>query len=303
MHMNRLLAGLLSMALIGSTACSEAQNEQAEGKGKKGKGGKKKDKTEAMNPVAGLTKVGTMPSEVPESSGLSRGPEAGTFYTHGDTRSPGGGPSIYLVRENGQLVRRIELQGVQQQDWESVSQDTQGRLYIADCGNNGNDRQDLTIYRIDPKNLGTVSKIQFSYPDQKEFPPAKEERNFDVEASLWHNGRIYLFSRDRANDRTSKIYSLDANGPARQTAQRVGELTLPGQVTDAALSPDGSRLVLLGREQIFVGAVSGSNFGEAKMQAVEMKGAGQTEGVVFIDNNTVLISSEQGALYRYNLPQ
>lgn len=300
--MNRLIAALLGLTLLVPTACSEAQSENHEKKGGK-KGGKKKDKTSVLNPIAGLTKVGDMPSEVPESSGLARGPEAGTFYTHGDTRSPGGGPSLYLVRQNGELVRRIEPQGVQQRDWESLAQDGQGRLYIADCGNNGNDRRDLTIYRYDPKNPGAVGQIQFTYPDQQAFPPAKDQRNFDVEASLWHGGQLYLFTRDRANARVSKIYRLQADGPARQVAERAGQISVPGEVSDAALSPDGRRLALVGHGQLWLADVAPGRFSGTKVRNVPLPGTGQTEGVVFIDNGHLLISSEQGALYRYELGQ
>ncbi|GAA4372837.1 hypothetical protein [Hymenobacter koreensis] len=298
--MNKLFVGLLGLTLLVSTACSEAQSDIKGEKGGKKEGGKKGGKkgSSPMNPIAGLTKIGTMPSEVPESSGLARGPEAGTFYTHGDH---GNTPTLYLVRQNGELVRRVEIPGIQQEDWESLAQDNQGRLYIGDCGNNSNSRQDLTIYRLDPNNPSKVSPIRFSYPDQKEFPPAKNDRNFDVEASLWRDGTLYLFTRNRARGRDCKIYTLQADGPAKQTAKLLGQLTLPGEVTDANLSPDGKHLALLGREQLYICDVNGTNFTQAKAKTVELPGAGQTEGVVFTDDQTLVISTEQGVLYQYKL--
>ncbi|WP_139362229.1 hypothetical protein [Hymenobacter sp. CRA2] len=295
--MNRLYAGLLSLLMLTSAACSEAQNDG----GKKGggkKGGKKSGKTSAMDPIAGLTKLGTLPSEVPESSGLAKGPETGTYYTHGDH---GNTPTLYLVRENGELVRRIEVPGISQQDWESLAQDNAGNLYIGDCGNNANDRRDLTIYRLNPNAPGQVGQIKFRYPDQQAFPPDKQERNFDVEATLWHDGQLYLFTRNRARGKVCKIYTLQANGPAQQTAKLLGTLTLPGEVTGADLSPDGRRLALMGREQMFLCDVPGQDLTKAQPRTVELPGAGQTEGVVFNDNNTLTISTEQGVLYRYEL--
>ncbi|KAA9332219.1 hypothetical protein F0P96_12100 [Hymenobacter busanensis] len=294
--MNRVYVALLGV-LLASTSCSEAQSD-AKGNKRGGKGGKKKDKTSVMNPVAGLTRLGNMPAEVPESSGLARGPEPGTFYTHGDH---GNTPTLYLVRQSGELVRRVEIPGIQQEDWESVAQDAQGRLYIGDCGNNSNTRQDLTIYRVDPNNPAQVSTIRFSYPDQTAFPPPKNDRNFDVESSLWHNGTLYLFTRNRARGRDCKIYTLQADGPAQQTAKLLGQITLPGEVTDANLSPDGKHLALLGREQLYLCDVKGGNFTKAKARTVELPGAGQTEGLVFTDNQTLVISTEQGVLYQYKL--
>ncbi|TLM93216.1 hypothetical protein [Hymenobacter jeollabukensis] len=295
--MNRIVAGLLGLTLLTSAACSEAQD----GKGKKGGGKKGGKKTSVMNPIAGLTKVGHMGSEVKESSGLALGPEAGTFYTHGDD---GAEPTLYLVRTDGSLVKSLPVPGVNQVDWESVTQDNQGVLYIGDCGNNNNDRRDLTIYRFDPRQPdAAVRSIRFTYPDQQEFPPGKKERNFDCEASLWYNGGIYLFTKDRGQGSTCKVYRLQADGPAKQTAQLLGKIAVAGEVTDAALSPDGRTLALLGREELFLCPVSGGNFTQTTPRAVRLPGAGQTEGAVFQDNNTLMISTEQGNLYRYQLGQ
>ena len=295
--MNRLLAGLLSLTLLASGSCSEAQD--GKGKGHKGSGKKGGKKTSVMNPIAGLTKTGHMGSEVKESSGLALGPEKDTYYTHGDD---GAEPTLYLVRLDGSLVKSVPVPGVRQVDWESVTQDAQGILYIGDCGNNNNDRRDLTIYRFDPRQPQAAPRsIRFTYPDQKEFPPPKKERNFDCEATLYHDGSIYLFTKDRGQGRTCKVYRLQADGPAKQTAQVVGQIAIAGEVTDATLSPDGRTLALLGREELFLCPVSGANFTQTTPRTVKLPGAGQTEGAVFQDNDTLIISTEQGNLYRYEL--
>ncbi|MCC3158842.1 esterase-like activity of phytase family protein [Hymenobacter sp. 15J16-1T3B] len=297
--MRTISALLLSLALLTSAACSEAQNDGKKGGGKKG--GKKKDKTTLLNPVAGLTKVGHMGGEVKESSGLALGPEAGTYYTHGDD---GAEPTLYLIREDGSLVKSLPVPGVRQVDWESLAQDPQGVLYIGDCGNNNNDRRDLTIYRYDPRQPDAVPRsIRFTYPDQQEFPPGKKERNFDCEASLWYDGGIYLFTKDRGQGSTCKVYRLQADGPAKQQAKLLGKIAVAGEVTDAALSPDGRTLALLGREELFLCPVSGGNFTQTTPRAVRLPGAGQTEGAVFQGNNTLIISTEQGNVYRYELAQ
>jgi hypothetical protein len=295
--MHRIAAGLLSLTLLASAACSEAQSE----KGKKGGGKKGGKKTTLMNPIAGLTKIGHMGKEVKESSGLALGPEANTYYTHGDD---GAEPTLYLVRQDGSLVKSLPVPGVRQVDWESVTADKQGVLYIGDCGNNNNDRRDLTIYRFDPRQpQAAVRSIRFTYPDQQEFPPGKKERNFDCEASLWYEGGIYLFTKDRGQGSTCKVYRLQADGPAKQEAKLLGRIAVKGEVTDAALSPDGRTLALLGREELFLCPVSGGNFTQTTPRPVPLPGAGQTEGAVFQDNNTLIISTEQGNLFRYEMGQ
>ena len=91
--------------------------------------------------------------------------------------------------------------------------------------------------------------------------------------------------------------------PGTYVAQLVTKIAIPGEVTDAALAPNGRRLVLLGRSELFV--LEGASWTEmlaATPRQIGLPGAGQTEGAVFKDDKTLLISTEQGALYEYKLP-
>ena len=92
--------------------------------------------------------------------------------------------------------------------------------------------------------------------------------------------------------------------PGEQTARLLTSLSIPGEVTDASLSPDGKRLALLGREELFL--LDGSDLAstlKATPKRFSLKGAGQTEGLVFLDDQTVMISTEEGFLYQYKIPQ
>lgn len=289
-----IVAGMMfsscSEAQTKETAGTEATEKQEKSGKKKGKKGKK-----GAEAIANLTQVGTM-SGVPESSGLALTGEAGSFYTHGDD---GTQPILYKISTTGKTLAQLDIP-VKSHDWESITRDTNGHVYIGDVGNNNNSRQDLVLYRLNPANVQQVQEIHLKYPDQKDFPPAKEERNFDCEATLWHAGKVYLFTKDRAQEQTSKVYAVP-DQPGSYTAQQITRLAIPGQVTDAALSPDGRRLVLLARQEMFV--LEGSSFEEilkATPRQISLKGAGQTEGAVFTDNNTLYISNEQGALYTYS---
>jgi len=302
--MSRIFLLALGFATLLSTACSQAQSDTANDSGdppkaekKKGKKNKKGKKEESGALPANLQPVGELQGGVPESSGLAHGGRPGTFYTNGDA---GNSPILYLINEQGELLGQRELP-VSNVDWESLADDGQGTLFVTDAGNNDNSRRDLIIYRVNPNQPDQVGKINFRYPDQSAFPPPKDERNFDCEASLWHAGKVYLFTKDRAQQSTSKVYSVPAQ-PGSYTAELVTKLSVAGEVTDADLSPDSRRLALLGREELYL--FEGSDLASA-MQAtpktVSLKGAGQTEGILFLDNNTLLISTEQGALYRYKL--
>ncbi|WP_133273853.1 hypothetical protein [Hymenobacter radiodurans] len=216
----------LSISALLSASCSQAQSDEVAG----GKKGKKKDKKESLEnrlmegAVPGLSRTGSLNKAVPESSGLARADQAGTFYTHGDA---GNSPILYKIDETGKLLNETRL-SVPNQDWESLAQDNKGNLFVIDAGNNNNSRQDLAIYRLNPANPKQVGAIRFTYADQREFPPAKGARNFDCEAALWHDGMIYLFTRDRANQTTSKVYAVP-DKPGQQTARLLTSLSINGR--------------------------------------------------------------------------
>ncbi|MBJ6108361.1 hypothetical protein JAO73_05020 [Hymenobacter sp. BT523] len=290
-----------ALAVLLTTSCSKAQSEKS-GKtktenGTPNGGDRRKDKNAAAE-VPGLRKVGSLKGVVPESSGLAPAPTAGNYYSFGDD---GNRPILYEITGTGQGVRTLDVPA-DNNDWESLSRDGQGNYYIGDCGNNESSRRDLRILKFRPDAPAKVGTIAFSYPDQEEFPPKKKQRNFDCEASLWHNGQVWLFTKDRGQSSTSTVYSVP-DQPGEYTAKKMASLAIPGEVTDAALRPDGRRLVLLGRGELFI--LDGSSWADvlrATPRQVALTGAGQTEGAVFKDNNTLLISTEQGGLFEYTLP-
>ena len=298
----------VALALMLTTACSQAQSDESGSSKKKsakadekdkGKGGdRRKDKAAAAE-VVGLREVGSLKGVVPESSGLAPGATNQSYYSFGDG---GNTAMLYEISSTGKLVRSLEI-GAPNDDWESLSRDPQGNYYIGNCGNNESTRRNLSIYRLRLNNPGQVGIINFNYPDQTEFPPKKKARNFDCEASLWNEGKVWLFTKDRGQSSTSNVYSVPEQ-PGTYTATKVTSLAIPGQVTDAALSPNGRRLVLLGRGELFI--LDGNTWADilkATPRQVSLDGAGQTEGAVFKDENTLLISTEQGELFEYNLSQ
>jgi len=296
------------MALLFTASCSEAQSGKAKSEksktekkasqnGSKKGGDRRKDKAAAAE-ITGLNRVGSLKGVVPESSGLAPGSSNQSYYSFGDG---GNAPILYEITGAGKLVRSIDI-GAQNNDWESLSRDNAGNYYIGNCGNNESTRRNLSIYRVRLDNPQQVGLINFAYPDQTEFPPSKKERNFDCEASLWQNGSVWLFTKDRGQSSTSNVYSVPDH-PGTYTAKKAASLAIPGQVTDAALRPDGRRLVLLGRGELFV--LDGNTWADilkATPRQVSLEGAGQTEGAVFKDNNTLLISTEQGEMYEYTFP-
>jgi len=193
-----------ALVLTSAISCSQANGDEAstttETGGKKKKG--KKDSLEnnlIEAAVPGLRRIGSLDG-VPESSGLAPAEKPGTYYSFGDD---GNSATLYRIDATGKLLGEVAV-NAKNKDWESLSRDPQGNYYIGDCGNNNADRRNLRIFRVNPAQPQQVGTIAFSYPDQREFPPKKKERNFDCEASLWQGGKVWLFTKDRGQARPAK---------------------------------------------------------------------------------------------------
>jgi hypothetical protein len=294
MNQSILISMLIATLLIGQTSCAQDKMEKVK-KEKSGKKGKRKASTPVSIP--GLTFIGQLPAEIKESSGMAYAGSPGTYYTQGDA---GTSSTLYKVDTNGNLLGKLNL-SVPNHDWESLSHDKAGNVFLCDCGNNSNDRKDLVIYKVPASGSAKPGEIRFSYPDQTSFPPAKAERNFDSEASIWQGGRVYIFTRDRGRQKTSKVYSVP-DVPGTYKAQREAILNVSGEVTSASLSPDEKTLVLLTKESIYV--YEGESLAEilkAPPRQISTAGAGQTEASEFIDESTLIITTEEGNLYHYKL--
>ena len=128
----------------------------------------------------------------------------------------GNRPIIYGVDTKGKIIREVIVKA-KNNDWEDITSDKEGNLYIADFGNNNNKRRDLKILKIKHQDLLNndeveVAKIKFSYPNQKKFPTKKENRFFDAESLLYQNGFLYIFTKSRVVENYGKttLYKIPA---------------------------------------------------------------------------------------------
>ncbi|MEZ4991506.1 MAG: hypothetical protein R2824_13885 [Saprospiraceae bacterium] len=255
-----------------------------------------------------LKKHFRLPPALTEVSGLYY---AGTdsLWWHNDG---GDQPALYLTDGAGNLKRTVRLPALHNQDWEDITADDQGRIYIGEFGNNANRRKDLRIYRYDPGD-GALDSISFVYPDQHEFPPPPARANYDMEAFFWFNDSLHLFSKNRLQQGNyqTRHYTLPAS-PGTYTAQLRDSLFLRKRViTGAAISPDRKKVALIGYNykrclgfiptsaaSIFLFTdFTGSDFlrGTMKRKSLSCIVATQYEAVDFIDNSKVYVASEKTA--------
>lgn len=201
-----------------------------------------------------LTTIAPLAATVGESSGLIRSHASGHWWTHNDS---GGEAKLYRIDSTGTVVRTVRLLGVTNVDWEEVTADDAGHIYVGDFGNNANDRQDLVIYQLPHPDLLAVDSvaptaIHFSYADQVAFPPAASLLHYDMEAMVAWGDSLYLFSKNRTDpfDGYTRLHVLPAQAGTYVAQVRDSFYTGPGPMLNywvcaAALSPDQQHLLLV----------------------------------------------------------
>lgn len=239
-----------------------------------------------------IKKIATLPPAVDESSGLALGPE-GTLWTHNDS---GGDPILYRITPEGRLVEKRTLP-VPNQDWEDIASGPGETLFVGDVGNNLQMRKNLVIWKVDPRL--PPQGIFFSYADQRTFPESTP--NFDCEAFFWYRDTLYLFSKDRSVKNTqTKLYALP-DQPGTYFLSPQDSFKLDAQVTAADISPDGKHFALLTYGKVLIFEIKDQKITFDHPKMCFRTGRKQTEALVFTDPQTLLISNEQGHLYRLKL--
>lgn len=260
-----------------------------------------------------------------ELSGLARSSTyPGVFWGHNDS---GSGPALFALKADGSVhvpafhqasagawpgTLVLDADNV---DWEDIAI-ADGVLYIAEMGNNYNARRDLGVYVVNEPNPDTSSirALRFYpvvYPEQKTFPADRWE--YDCEALFVDASTLYFLTKHRRAGEPegwlpgSHLYRLRAPAVDRENAlERLS--THPGirLATAADLSPDGSKLAVLTYEHVWVfdRPADGSDDwfkGSAVRLAMPIPASLPAEAIAWIDDQSLLIGSENRNLYRASL--
>jgi hypothetical protein len=263
-----------------------------------------------------IEQLGQLPVNLVESSGVViSGPNI--IWSHNDK---GNTNQLFLVDTTGALLKTITVSNAQNTDWEDLAVDDQGRVYINNAGNNNNDRTDLSIYRIsNPNDISgntlQAEIIEFAYEDQTEFPPSLTNRNYDVEAIVWRNDSIHLFTKDRSTPYTgyTKNYVIPAT-PGNHLAVLVdsffiSNINYPAPVTAADYNHQTGELVLLTRDRILSFTnYPGNKFFKGDVFDYQFTSSiGQAEAIGFVNDRKIYITEEgsissPGFIYKVVLP-
>lgn len=249
-----------------------------------------------------LKKIFSFPKNLKEVSGIEADTNSNRIWVLQDK---GNEAAIFSLDSSGKIVQTIQINNVQNNDWEDLSKDANGNFYIGDFGNNDNIRRDLAIYKLDAAQLESASanvsqKTTFYFPEQKEFPPKKSERIFDVESFFILGDYFYLFTKNRsANfDGTTVLYQVP-NQSGNHAAKLIGQFKTCGifkqcAITSAAISPNGSTVALLTSTSVWLFTkFSSNNFLSGKVQEIDLHDFSQKEGLCFVNNSKLLICDEK----------
>lgn len=178
-----------------------------------------------------------------ESSGLAL--HGGSLWTHNDS---GDEARIFELDTSGAILREIHISNAENVDWESMAQD-ENYLYIADTGNNANTRSTLLIYRLAWEDLRSDSAvadiIRIDYADYES--GNRLSHNFDAEGLAVHDNELWLFSKNRGDQRT-KLYRFSKQ-PGHYRPVPSQTMDVNSLVTGADIDPRTGDVVLLSSRQ------------------------------------------------------
>ena len=273
---------------------------------------KKKTKVSSVNISQNITStivepqqfIKNLPNKLAENSGI-------IFYdnllwTFNDS---GGRNIIYGFNLGGEIEKEIEIEDAKNVDWEDIAQDEK-HIYIGDFGNNRGMRKNQNVYRIKKKDIGKDAKqkvkskkIQFSFEDQTDYSFQGKNTPFDCEAIVDFNESLYIFTKDWTT-RFTTVYEVPKE-KGKYTIKPIGKFNVNGLITGADISPDKSKLALVGYKDykpilwIFSDFTADNFWGEQKIH-IEMNPIfdAQTEGVCFLGNDSILISCERTSTFQ-----
>lgn len=232
--------------------------------------------------------------------------QPGVIWTLNDSGNPSW---VYAVDTTGTTLGIYRVLGSSNFDWETltVSPCPAGScLVVADIGDNPETRPSVILYRVpEPRvpatptaELGataTADTLRIQYPDGPH----------DVEA-IYADADANLFLVSKGRTQGIRLYRLPASawgGPMPAVPQLVDSLPIDPDisvgrwVTDAALSPDGTRVAIRTYSSVYffrVGAEGGltPDAGrECHFGIVEPQG----EGVTWLDRQRLLLTSESSS--------
>lgn len=232
-----------------------------------------------------LEVVADIPNNLEEASACELMPTSKLVWVIEDA---GNNNHIYGLDLKGQIKKDLVVLNSKNQDWEDLTSDGDGNLYIGDFGNNSKKRKQFTIYKISnpEQSEGEVraTKINFELP--------KGKNSEDFEGFFIYQNSIYIFSKESKNCVMLKV----PNSAGNHVAEIAKEFNLEGKqnhITSADISDNGRKVALLNHEKVWIlSDYENDDFFGGKIEALPFNYSSQMEGVCFKNNSTLYITNE-----------
>lgn len=228
---------------------------------------------------------------ITESSGLARSRKhKGIWWTVNDSSDSA---RVFGVDRTGKVVAELTF-GADVRDVEALAVGSDGKIYVADIGDNLEDQKKVRVFAIsEPEDLEDnkmkYRAYDFEYPDGPH----------NAEAILVHPGtnRIYLVTKESRGG----IYA----GPEQASRDGVNELTrvgdAPATITDGTFTPDGKRVLLRNYTTMFVMTwpkpAKAASITLPVVRQGESLAMGQTNGTVVVGSE-----GENSPVYEVTIP-
>ncbi|GAA3617068.1 hypothetical protein Q4Q39_00540 [Flavivirga amylovorans] len=257
--------------------------------------------------------IADLPKTLHEVSGTEIVSNSDVIWMLNDS---GNASKIYGLNRKGKIKKELKIDA-KNHDWEDLTADKAGNLYIGDFGNNVNERKNLCVLKVNATDLKSskkidIERISFTYSNQKKFPPKKKKLYFDCEAFFHYNDSLYLFTKSRVKNDFGKthLYKIPAK-KGNHIAELISTFSfcddLHCWITSADISDDGKQMVLLTQKSFLVFTdFTSDDFFNGTFKQYDFKNESQKESICFKDRNTVYITDEKahgggGNLYEFKL--
>ncbi|WP_431133787.1 SdiA-regulated domain-containing protein [Psychroserpens mesophilus] len=233
-----------------------------------------------------LDALADITSSLKETSALEKTKDSNILWVIQDA---GNNNHLYGLDIEGHIIKDITVNNAENRDWEDLTSDSEGNIYIGDFGNNNEKRKDFTIYQVPNAENVTDSveatAIHFTLPDDMD--------SADFESFFLHQGFFYIFSKDKKTCKLIKVPHIKGKHEARF----ISEIQLKGKhnkVTSADISEDGSIVVLLNHDKLWkLTNFSNDDFFSGTIEALEFEHDSQKEGINLVNDHQVLITDER----------
>jgi hypothetical protein len=210
--------------------------------------------------------------------------------------------NLYGLDSYGKIVKQIAITNASNIDWEDLTSDSQGNIYIGDFGNNNEKRKHFRILKIKQEDL----KNKTVQADIIEFTLPKKQDSKDFEAFFLFQNTFYIFSKE-----TKKFIVLKVpNSVGTHEATIIYDFNLEGKdnkITSADISEDGKTIVLLNHDKLWkLSNFDKDNFFSGDIEELKFDHNSQKEGICFKNHHSVFITDERdggegGNIYSFKI--